>query len=208
MDSIIFDLDGTLWNSTKTLARPWTETMKKHGINREITADDLACAMGMTVPQLAEFFIPQLEPDKGLAIAYEACNAETPYLKKYGGVLYPDLEETLMTLSKNYRLFIVSNCEDDYIKAFYGFHGLKKYMTDEEYIGRTGKEKSENIKLIIERHNLKAPVYVGDTKMDYEAATKNNLPFIFASYGFGKCENYTAILEKVSDLPKIMEELS
>lgn len=207
MDSIIFDLDGTLWNSTKTLAMPWTETMKKHGINREITADDLARAMGKTVPQLAEFFLPEFDYDEGLRIAYEACDAETPYLKKFGGILYPDLEKTLITLSKKYKLFIVSNCEDDYIKAFYKFHGLKKYMTDEEYIGRTGKEKSENIKLVIERHNLKSPVYVGDTKMDYEAATKNSLPFIFASYGFGECETYDAKLEKISDLPKIMENL-
>lgn len=207
MDSIIFDLDGTLWDATDTLAKPWTATLNKNGINKQLTASDLTHIMGMTVPQIAEFFMPDVNCAERLRIAYEACEAEIPYLKQYGGTLYPDLEQTLKELSKTYKLFIVSNCEDDYIKAFYEFHGLKKYITDEEYIGRTAKKKSENIKLIIKRHNLKAPVYVGDTIMDYEAASKNSLPFIFASYGFGECETYTDKLTKIADLPDVMNRL-
>ena len=41
---------------------------------------------------------------------------------------------------------------------------------------------------IINDHNLKAPVYVGDTKGDYDSATKAGVPFIFADYGFGVVE--------------------
>lgn len=207
MDSIIFDLDGTLWNATKTLAGPWTKTLNKYGINKTLTASDLEAVMGKTVEEIAKTFMGDLDEDTRNKIAYEACDAETPELKKQGGILYPDLEDTLKELSKNYKLFIVSNCEEDYINAFFEFHGLKKYFTDAEYIGRTGKEKSENIKIIINRHGLKSPVYVGDTHMDEEASKKNSIPFIFASYGLGKSENYTLKLDRISDLPSLLKNL-
>lgn len=207
MDSIIFDLDGTLWDATETMSRPWTETLNAHGINRVITAEDLASVMGKDVPGIAKAFMPELEEEKRIKIAYEGCDAETPYLRKFGGKLYPELENTLKKLSEKYKLFIVSNCECDYINAFWDFHGLKKYFTDWEYIGRTGKPKEENIKIIINRHSLKSPVYIGDTDMDMKASEINNIPFIFASYGFGNCEKFTAKLNKISDLPEIMENL-
>lgn len=207
MDSIIFDLDGTLWDSTETMSRPWTETLNAHGVNKIITAEDLKSVMGKDVPGIAKAFMPELDEEKRIEIAYKACNAETPYLKKYGGILYPELENTLKKLSLTYKLFIVSNCECDYIDAFWEFHGLKKYFKDAEYIGRTGKPKEENIKIIIERHALSAPVYVGDTDMDLKASKINNIPFIFASYGFGNCESFTAKLNKISDLPEIMKNL-
>lgn len=207
MDSIIFDLDGTLWDACKTLTKPWTETLNNHGVNKILTHSDLASIMGMDVSGIAKTFMPELDEKTRVEIAYKACNAEIPYLKKFGGTLYPELESTLNTLSQKYKLFIVSNCEEDYINAFWDFHGLKKYFTDAEYIGRTGKPKADNIKIIIDRHALKSPVYVGDTEMDMKASNANNIPFIFASYGFGKCENYVAKLNKISDLPKITENL-
>ena len=33
MDSIIFDLDGTLWNASKTAAKAWNKAFKEIGIN-------------------------------------------------------------------------------------------------------------------------------------------------------------------------------
>lgn len=196
-------MDGTLWNATRALAPAWTKTLNRHGINKTLTQKDLEGVMGKTVEEIAEIFMPCLEEDVRIKIAYEACDAEIPSLKELGGVLYPDVENTLMTLSKRYKLFIVSNCEDEYIKTFYSLHGLKKYITDEEYIGRTGKEKSENIRLVIERNSLKSPIYVGDTQGDLNASKKNSIPFIFASYGLGEACGYDAKIEKFSDLLEI-----
>lgn len=49
--------------------------------------------------------------------------------------------------------------------------------------------KSENIKLIIERNNLKDAIYVGDTELDMEATFAAGIPFVFAEYGFGNVHN-------------------
>lgn len=207
MDSIIFDLDGTLWNATETLSVPWTQTLNAYGVNKHITAKDLEAVMGKDVPGIAEAFMPELPEADRISIAYKACAAETPYLQKLGGKLYPELESTLKKLCVKYKLFIVSNCEEEYINAFWDFHGLKPYFSDAEYIGRTHLPKKDNIRLIIQRHSLNAPVYVGDTDMDFYAASANHIPFIFASYGFGHCDSFSARLDRISDLPKIAELL-
>ena len=77
-------------------------------------------------------------------------------------------------------------------------------VRDFECIGRTGKPKSENIRLIIERNGLKAPVYVGDTQWDFDAATAAGVPFIFAAYGFGHVEN-TPRIAAPAELPALVE---
>ena len=48
-DSIIFDLDGTLWDSTKNVTISWNDTFEKMGLSYRITPDDLTRSMGMTM---------------------------------------------------------------------------------------------------------------------------------------------------------------
>ena len=46
MDSIIFDVDGTLWDSTEIVARSWTDYLKTEGIFMEITSQRLMQLFG------------------------------------------------------------------------------------------------------------------------------------------------------------------
>ena len=39
MDSIIFDVDGTIWNSTDVVAQAWNEVLEKEKIDIRVTAD-------------------------------------------------------------------------------------------------------------------------------------------------------------------------
>ncbi|WP_376752442.1 HAD-IA family hydrolase [Rummeliibacillus suwonensis] len=77
---------------------------------------------------------------------------------------------SLYNLSKKYKLFIVSNCQQGYIEGFFQYHKLKNYFLDYEIPSRTGFAKGDNIKLIIERNKLSKPVYVGDTEGDLKAS--------------------------------------
>ena len=88
---------------------------------------------------------------------------------RMGRNLYPDLEETLEKLSKQYHLYIVSNCQTGYIEDFISCSGTWSFFEDFECFGNTGKAKGENIRLLVRRSGLDSAVYVGDTQGDYNS---------------------------------------
>ena len=204
-DGIIFDLDGTLWDSTAEVAKTWTSVIAKYNLNRkEVTVEDLKPCMGKLLDEIASILLPELDPKKQMQVIKECCEYENEYLGEYGATLYDKLEDTLKELSKNHKLFIVSNCQDGYIECFFKAHKLDKYFIDYECPGRTGLPKGENIKLIVERNNLKNPVYVGDTQGDANAAKLANVPFIFAKYGFGNVDEFFNSIESFYELLEII----
>jgi|SRR5215217_7366080 len=205
-DSIIFDLDGTLWDSTGVVAEAWQAAKNEVDfINEDITADMVKGITGMTYKAIFEKLFPYLTDEKREEYKAIAAKYELKVLHTKGGELYPKLEETLQYLVQKYRLFIVSNCQSGYIEVFFKTSGLEKYFQGHQCYGTKNAPKADNIKDIINDHGLKAPIYVGDTMGDYNAAVGAGVPFIFAAYGFGKVEEgQVATLQKVSDLIELV----
>jgi phosphoglycolate phosphatase len=200
-DSIIFDLDGTLWNSTDVVIKAWKETIDRHEEVREpISEEILQSFMGLQLHEIGEKFLGYLDEKLRMKILKECCKLENEVLRKEGGRLYPDLENTLKLLSESYPLFIVSNCQDGYIEAFLESHGMGGLFKDFECPGYTGLPKADNIKLIVQRNNLKKPIYVGDTQGDCNSAAKAGVPFVYAKYGFGNVESYDYYIDNVKDI--------
>lgn len=201
MDSIIFDLDGTLWDSRENVAKVWNQVLKQYSDARgTITKDDLKKTMGLQIQDIAKVLFDYLDEERQLALIRECSQAENQYLLENGGTLYPRLKEVLQELSQKYPLFIVSNCQEGYIESFFAFHRLEKYFVDFENPGRTGLTKGQNIELIMERNHLSSPIYVGDTQGDRDAAAYAGIPFVYAAYGFGTVEQYDARVERFEDL--------
>ena len=205
-DSLIFDLDGTLWDATDTTFRAWEKVFKdRKEIQEPITIEMLKSVQGLQAADIGEKFFPYLSIEKQLEAVLRCCEEQIPYILREGGILYPNLEFTLKKLSKKYPLFIVSNCQTGYIEAFFEYHRLGQYFKDVESSGKTGLSKGENIKLIIERNSLKHPVYIGDTEGDCNSARQAKVPFIYASYGFGSVLDYDMKIESISDLLEIVK---
>ena len=201
IDSIIFDLDGTLWDSTKGVADSWSEVLSKYNFNKkEVSVDEIKGYMGLTLDEIGRRMMPDIEESIRNKLLEECGKFENKYLIQSGAIIYDNLEDTLKELSKKYKLFIVSNCQDGYIESFLEFSNLDKYFVDFECPGRTNLPKAENIKLVIKRNSLKYPVYVGDTHLDGESARKANIPFVYARYGFGKTKEYNHAINKIEEL--------
>ena len=203
-DSIIFDLDGTLWDSSILVAKSWTEELSQYDYKRKaVTVEEITSCMGLKMDKIAEKLFPELEEETRADIMSKCCKRENMYLSIHGGNLYEKLEETLEILARKYKMIIVSNCQDGYIESFFKAHGLQKYFIDYECPGRTGLGKGENIKLVIERNNIKNAIYVGDTLGDANSAEFANIPFVYAKYGFGKVNNFEYSVDSFAELLNI-----
>lgn len=205
-DGIIFDLDGTLWSTIESCMESIKYVRNKHKeITREITENEVVSSMGLPFDDIVQIYYSYLEKDKAEKYAKEAFNKNIENLMQNGGVPYENMSKTIEELSKYTSLYIVSNCIDGYIESFLNSCNLQKYFKDYESNGRTGLSKGENINLIIERNNLKNPIYVGDTISDKTAADFANIPFVYASYGFGKVEEYDYKIDSIDQILNVLK---
>lgn len=208
IDSIIFDLDGTLWDARENVCASWNVVLAERWPELgQLTTEQFSAQMGKLMPDIGRSLFPQLTPGQSDAVV-DACGIfENDYVARHGGILYEALEETLAELYGKYKLFVVSNCQSGYIEAFFAAHGLGKYFTDIECYGNTERTKAENIRLVVERNKLAAPVYVGDTALDGKSAAEAGLPFIWASYGYGQADGWVARISTPAQLPDVCREL-
>ena len=206
---IIFDVDGTLWDSAKPVAESWTLMLERRypELARIITPDDMYRNMGKTMDAIGADLFPGLAPDKRDEVMDACMRYENEYLADHPGVTYPNMKETLAALSREYGLYIVSNCQEGYIEALMAACGIASYISDTECIGATGRPKGDNIRLVMERNGLEKCLYVGDTAMDQEAAGNAGIPFVFASYGFGQASGADAVIGSLAELPRAVKEI-
>lgn len=202
MQNIIFDVDGTLWDTTEVVAKAWNRAISEvGGTAAVITTAVLKKEFGKPMNVIADNLFYDVNKRKRELLLKQCCKYEHDDLgENTDNLLFPDVKETLRKLSEKCRLFIVSNCQCGYIELFMEKAGIEKYITDYECFGNTGKSKGENIKLVIERNNLDDVVYVGDTQGDYEATIFAGIPFVFAKYGFGSVENCYLSINGITEL--------
>lgn len=183
---IIFDMDGTLWDSAIQVAESWNEAVKKHGYDREpLSADDMQAVMGKPMDELSRILFPGVTEEKRAKMLAVCGQEENEYLRVHGGTLYPKLKETLEKLKEKYHLYIVSNCQSGYIEAFLDYYQFHYLFEDFECYGNNELSKGENIALVCRRNELDQAVYVGDIQADYDASRQAGIAFIHAAYGFG-----------------------
>ena len=203
-DSIGFDLDGTLWNSLDGITEAWVRTSAKYNV-RIPTADEVASALGLNKIGLMNKLYPDMPFEEQMTFFDEAAHLCNEILAVTGGKLFENLEATLSELSKHYKLYIVSNCQDGYIEAFYKAHKLDKYFTDYEHPDDRCLSKGENIKSVLIRNNFKNSIFVGDTQGDADAAKFAGIPFVYVTFGFGKVESPDYIINNYNELIEIVK---
>lgn len=205
MDGIIFDVDGTLWDSTEQVAISWTQAIRENtNLDMELTGAGMKCHFGKTMDAITAALFPTLsieEREKLGDICYEYENA---YLATNPGILFPHVREVFETLSKSFDLYIVSNCQCGYIEVFLDSTGLGCFVKDHLCFGRTQRPKNETIRLLMEKHDLKDVVYIGDTLGDFDACQKAEVPFVFAEYGFGEAPEADIRIKDIAELPALL----
>ena len=206
---VIFDLDGTLWDSAVSVAESWNiEIERVTGQASRLTADAIRRNMGRTMNEIADDVMGGFPLPFRYELARKCEVFENAYITEHGGELFEGVRETLEELkAQGVQMAIVSNCQEGYVPAFLDSMDMRGIFDDYEEWGRSGFLKAENIRLVMERNGADKAVYVGDIQKDADASAKAGVPCIWAAYGFGHIDKPAGVLNEFSDLPQVLKDL-
>jgi phosphoglycolate phosphatase len=208
-DALIFDIDGTLWNASATSAKGWNKGLAKLGIDKRINAEQIGMVTGHPYEECVEMLLP------GMGESYPELfktldKYETEAIKSEGGRFFEGVIEGMIELAGRYKIFLVSNCQEWYLRLFLDFSGLKHILAGTDCNGISGLPKNEMLLRLKRDYARKNPVYIGDTAGDEGAAKLAEMDFIFASWGFGKpngspttVTSFAELLEHISNKTRI-----
>lgn len=206
---IIFDLDGTLWNSAQTVSDSWNDVIRSYGGKTVMTAEWMMTLMGKPMDEIAEVVFAEF-PGEKLQLLDKCAEREHEFVRRYGGELFSQVAGQLRAMQEaGFELCIVSNCQAGYIEAFLGYYTeLAPFFVDTECWGATGLQKDENIRLVVERQGIDKPVYVGDTQRDCDSAEAAGVPFIHAAYGFGTIDHEVPEAHSFEEILPLAKQLT
>ena len=208
MKSLIFDIDGTLWDSRALVAEGYNIQLCAEGYEHLcVNAEVLRPLFGKTMAAIADVILAEVPVLERYALMERCMDTENRYLAENECKIgYAGVKETLEELKKSYRLFIVSNAQCGYPELCMEKLDIAHLFEGHLCYGDTGTEKGETILELMRRHQITDAVYIGDTQGDYEATLVAGIPFIWCAFGFGNPEGYAAKLEDFRQLPQLLEQ--
>jgi phosphoglycolate phosphatase len=192
LTAIVFDLDGTLVDSSPGIASSLAAAFQSVG--RVMPEADFRKAIGPPIRIIARRVEPSLTDDE-LDLIEPFYRADYDNRAWRDTVIFDGVADTLREFhAQGLRLFIITNkprIPTTHILAQFNLQHLFH-----EILTRDGglppfASKAEMLATLIERHGLSpdSTVMVGDTGEDQETAHANHVPFLHVTYGCGTVES-------------------
>lgn len=201
-ESLIFDIDGTLWDSRALVAEGYNIQLEREGLSHlAVNAEMFLPLFGKIMTEIADIIFPSIPAPERYALMERCMDTENRHLRNNPcHIGYPGIRQTMQALSKNHRLFIVSNSQKGYPELCIEKLGLSDLIQGHLCFGDTGTSKGKTIRALMGAHGITDCAYIGDTQGDYEATLEAGVPFIWAAYGFGTPDGYDHKIDSFSDL--------
>ena len=201
-ESLIFDIDGTLWDSRALVAEGYNIQLREEGYPHLcVTAEDLKPLFGKVMTDIADAILGSIPEAKRYDLMDRCMKTENDYLfDNPCDIGYPNVKETIAKLAEKHRIFIVSNSQCGYPELCISKLGLTPYISGHLCFGDTGTSKGKTIRTLMEKHAIESCIYIGDTQGDLEACREAGVPFIFAAYGLGEADSWDGKIDSIADL--------
>lgn len=209
-ESLIFDIDGTLWDSRALVAEGYNICLRAEGHPELcVTAEDLKPLFGKVMTEIADTILAPIPVPERYALMDRCMQTENAYLQENPCQIgYALVRETIAELSKYHRVFIVSNSQCGYPELCIEKLALTPYISGHLCFGDTGTSKGQTIRRLMAQYGIESCAYIGDTQGDCDACREAGVPFIFAAYGLGSADSYEYRIDSIDRLLSMETEHS
>lgn len=191
--NIIFDLDGTLIDSSPAILAALEKALEKNKIKPQLpmTHELIGPPLNQLLPNLTG--LSDKEKLAEVANAFKAIYDHDSYRSSN---VYEGIDVLLQDLYRDqFQLFIATNKRAIPTQKIIEYLGWQQMMTGvyslDSFVGLASKK--ELLAEIMHKYKLdpKQTIYVGDTDSDYQAALSNDLSYIMVQWGYGQCDDAT-----------------
>ena len=214
--SLIFDMDGTLFQTDKILELSLDDTFNYlRSLNKWDTVtpiNEYRKIMGVPLPKIWETLLPHHSIEVRKQTDKFFLDSLVKNISSGKGALYPNVREVLSYLKeKNFAIYIASNGLTEYLKAIVSYYNLDSWVTETFNIQQIDSlNKSDLVRSIIKKYGITNGAVVGDRLSDIKAAKDNNLVSIGCNFDFAQEEELSqadividGLIELKTLLPKL-----
>ncbi|MFC7063809.1 HAD hydrolase-like protein [Halobacillus seohaensis] len=214
--SLIFDMDGTLFQTDKILELSLDDAFSRlRSLNKwdkETPIDKYREIMGVPLPKVWETLLPNHSVEEREQTDAYFLERLIENIRNGNGALYPNVKESFSYLKENdCSIYIASNGLTEYLKAIVSYYHLDEWVTETVSIQQIkSMNKSDLVQSIIKKYGITNGVVVGDRLSDINAAKGNGLVSIGCNFDFAREDELSQadiVIDDFTELQTILPKL-
>jgi phosphoglycolate phosphatase-like HAD superfamily hydrolase len=196
---VIFDLDGTLFQTQRVTIPAVQQTFASNGLPAP-DADEIGSYIGRPPREYYEWLAKYCSPKQSDRIIAETDRRELELVGEVG-CLFPGVPEMLADLrASGFHLAMSSNAPDSYFEIVLDTQNLRSWFDPAYCRGARFSSKNEIVGTILRERPARSFAVVGDRNDDIESAHAHGGFAVAVTYGFGT-KKELADADKVVDSP-------
>lgn len=215
--TLIFDMDGTLFQTDKILELALNDTFDHLRLQNKwsnITPiDKFRKIIGVPLPKVWEELLPNHSNEVRQQTDAYFLERLIENIRSGKGALYPHVKEIFRYLKGNgCSIYIASNGLTEYLKAIVVYYNLDDWVTETFSIQEIDSlNKSDLVAVIIEKYNITDGAVIGDRLSDINAAKDNGLVSIGCNFDFARADELSKadiVIDNLLELETIVPGLN
>lgn len=207
LKAVLFDVDGTLLNTTELIYQAFEHSLKTHG-HKVLGREEMAATIGNSLEDCYLDFAPNGDP-----VLLSKTHNEFQLKNTDLAIAFPDTIETLGKLKEmGFKMAGITNRWKSSGVLSVKHTGIDKYLEFVLYRDDVRKLKPdpEPIKKALKNLGLKKDqaIMIGDSNVDVLCGKNAGVETIGVTFGFGgeQIKNFSPdfIIDKLSELPEIL----
>ncbi|MED1559035.1 HAD family hydrolase [Bacillus paramycoides] len=192
LQALIFDMDGTLFQTDKILELSLDDTFNHLRSlqlwDAETPIDKYREIMGVPLPKVWEALLPDHSNEVRKQTDAYFLERLIENIKSGKGALYPNVKEVFSFIKENNcSIYIASNGLTEYLQAIVSYYDLDQWVTETFSIEQIQSlNKGDLVKNILKKYDIKEAAVVGDRLSDINAAKDNGLIAIGCNFDFAQ----------------------